>query len=225
MQKVIEPYYRPMGWDRPTMRMLVCDGSRLLAYVGICTETTFSRRQMALFRAVMPALRRRLIDERRFDEAQLCNLALEAALELIPAPAFVTSSLGAIRYANAAGVRLLETDRRETVGSLHTKNGPRPELYDVTRLTIGNDTSYLAVRRINDREPALRCAIAARRWGLTRREADVLGWLVRGATNYRIAAELGCAEATIEIHVSRILAKFDCANRSQAVGKVLGLCD
>ena len=52
--------------------------------------------------------------------------------------------------------------------------------------------------------------------GLTARESDVLDHLVLGATNARIAGLLGVSEATVKGHVSRILDKLGCSNRSQA---------
>jgi DNA-binding CsgD family transcriptional regulator len=64
-------------------------------------------------------------------------------------------------------------------------------------------------------------AAAATRWSLTPRETEVASWIVRGATNQRIAAELGCAEHTVEVHVTRILAKSDLTSRAELVAKIL----
>ncbi|MGF1647860.1 MAG: response regulator [Kineosporiaceae bacterium] len=51
---------------------------------------------------------------------------------------------------------------------------------------------------------------------LTTREQEVLAGLGRGASNARLAAELGIAEATVKTHVSRILDKLGCASRVEA---------
>lgn len=51
---------------------------------------------------------------------------------------------------------------------------------------------------------------------LTPREHDVLEALGRGRTNAEIAAALGLSEATVKGHVSRLLAKTGCSNRTQA---------
>lgn len=54
--------------------------------------------------------------------------------------------------------------------------------------------------------------------GITPREREVLGLLVRGLTNRQIAAELSITEKTAEGHVSNILAKLGVASRVQAAG-------
>jgi two-component system nitrate/nitrite response regulator NarL len=51
---------------------------------------------------------------------------------------------------------------------------------------------------------------------LSDREAQILHFLTRGASNKLIARELGVAEATIKVHVKAILRKVKAANRTQA---------
>jgi len=60
---------------------------------------------------------------------------------------------------------------------------------------------------------------AARRWELTPKQADVLGLLVHGLTNRSIAAALGCAESTVELHVTTLLRKAHCSGRAQVVAR------
>jgi DNA-binding CsgD family transcriptional regulator len=61
---------------------------------------------------------------------------------------------------------------------------------------------------------------AARRWGLTPRQRETLDLVVQGLTNKEIAADLGCQEGTVEVHVSQILKKSGAGNRAGLVGKV-----
>lgn len=51
---------------------------------------------------------------------------------------------------------------------------------------------------------------------LTKREREVLACLGKGLSNAQIARRLFLSQATVKGHVSRILVKLDCANRSQA---------
>jgi DNA-binding NarL/FixJ family response regulator len=63
--------------------------------------------------------------------------------------------------------------------------------------------------------------------GLTNREREVLGLLVQGHTNKRIAEELFISESTAGVHVSNILGKLGVGTRTEAatVATRLGLVD
>ncbi len=56
---------------------------------------------------------------------------------------------------------------------------------------------------------------------LTRRETEVLGYLVRGASNHSIAKACGITYHTAASHVRHILAKLEARNRSEAAFKAL----
>jgi DNA-binding CsgD family transcriptional regulator len=71
-----------------------------------------------------------------------------------------------------------------------------------------------AVRTTAD--PA-RIAVAAQAWGLTARQVDVLRRAVTGDGNKEIAAELGCAEVTVEFHMTALLRKASAGSRAQLV--------
>ena len=60
---------------------------------------------------------------------------------------------------------------------------------------------------------------AAASGGLTRRERDVLRLLAEQKTDQEIAAVLFLSRRTVNWHVRSILAKLDCASRSEAVSK------
>jgi DNA-binding CsgD family transcriptional regulator len=56
-------------------------------------------------------------------------------------------------------------------------------------------------------------------WVLTRAQAEVLNGVVRGLSNKEIANELGKAEATVEVHVTRILRKSGASGRTGLVSR------
>lgn len=51
---------------------------------------------------------------------------------------------------------------------------------------------------------------------LSNRELEVLPLLIQGVSNKEIARQLGIADATVKIHVRRILKKINASNRTQA---------
>jgi DNA-binding CsgD family transcriptional regulator len=53
--------------------------------------------------------------------------------------------------------------------------------------------------------------------GLTLRELQTLHLLAAGKTNKEIASTLGISMGTVELHVTHILTKLNCENRTQAV--------
>ncbi len=55
---------------------------------------------------------------------------------------------------------------------------------------------------------------AKKTWNLTPRQVDILSCLVKGATNKEIAAELGCAEGTVELHVTEVLRRAVSSSRN-----------
>jgi len=62
---------------------------------------------------------------------------------------------------------------------------------------------------------------AAERYGLTERETEVLGLMVRGLTNDQIAGELRIAPTTAKSHVASILSKLNVRSRVEAVALAL----
>ena len=50
---------------------------------------------------------------------------------------------------------------------------------------------------------------------LTKRQAEVLTWIQRGASNKQIAKTLNITESTVKIHVSRLLKLYAVRSRQQ----------
>ncbi|ACU35958.1 response regulator transcription factor [Actinosynnema pretiosum subsp. pretiosum] len=64
-------------------------------------------------------------------------------------------------------------------------------------------------------EPDGRTEARRRLSGLTPREREVAEAVGRGASNAGIARELFLSESTVKVHIGRIMAKLDAANRTQ----------
>ena len=56
---------------------------------------------------------------------------------------------------------------------------------------------------------------------LTKREIQLLRWMVEGYSNKAIAQELFISENTVKYHIRNILQKLDVQNRTEAVSYVL----
>ena len=162
-------------------------------------------------------------------DAPVLLSALGAALEQIAAPAFVLRGAEppVIVHANSAGRVLVDGDAARVDADLRQAMCGKPGSaapYFVARLAspgVGNH--YLAVRRARQRDAAPNITVAAARWSLTRRQAEVLSLLAQGAANKTIAAELRCAEHTVEVHVSALLKRSDSESRSELVARLWGL--
>ena len=66
-----------------------------------------------------------------------------------------------------------------------------------------------------EEQESRRCAKVAKRYGLTRREEEILLLLMRGYTLSRIASELYVAESTMKTHSRHIYRKVGVANRQE----------
>lgn len=64
-------------------------------------------------------------------------------------------------------------------------------------------------------EPDGRAEARRRLSGLTPREREVAEAVGRGASNAEIAKELFLSESTVKVHIGRIMAKLDAANRTR----------
>jgi len=79
--------------------------------------------------------------------------------------------------------------------------------------------AFLEGEQATDPRAGARTVGLARIHGLTPRQAEVLTHLATGKTNKAIATILGCAEGTVELHVTALLAKFECSGRTELVAR------
>ncbi len=101
------------------------------------------------------------------------------------------------------------------------KSTPPEDLIDLVRVAAAGHTvlSPAAARRLVAASADQRSARARAKQlvaRLTAREAEVLAGLGEGRSNADIAAALYLSEGTVKGHVSQILVKLGCANRTQA---------
>ena len=205
------------------IRVLVCDGPSLLAWVGGFREAPFDARERTLFQRLVSPLRDRLRLERALDAEPGLRASLAAALEAIPHEAFIVNDAGAPLHANSLAKAWLDrrprTGRRALAGAL--RGASVEGQFTVARIAVKGASPHclLISRAAPDVEARTRAA--ARRWGLSPRQAEVLKWIARGDHTARIGVELGISDRTVESHVEAIFAKADVASRSQLVAAVM----
>lgn len=207
--------------DREQLRVLVCDGPSILAWVGGFRPDRFTAHEARLLGSLVPALHETLRMERRLDSAGLGAMALEACLEHIAGAAFVVSRRGFIEHANRAGWAELDQRGIDVVRAVNEAiEGKRPG-WSVAPLGGPIERpDHLVIAPAPRHDAAALAARAASRWSLTPRQGDVLALVAEGFTNVRIALELGCSPRTVEIHISKILRRADCDSRAALVAKV-----
>lgn len=203
------------------LRVLVCDGDRLLGWVGGYRDKPFDKRERLLLQRLVAPLGACLLRQAQVADSALNAALLGPAIEAIGAPAFILTPTGTIRYANQPGHAFLTLDPgvRSRLRSA-AKSQKVPSGMTLTRITEPGVPPYaLAILRAPPADPALRVAAAIPRWGLTQREAVVLDLLARGLSNRSISTQLRCAPGTVEVHVSRVLAKAGAESRGALIAR------
>jgi DNA-binding NarL/FixJ family response regulator len=217
---VVEEMWPRLGiWGHDQIRVLVCEGPMLLAWIGGYREEPFTRREMRLFSFLLPAVRRTLSLRRRLIDAGAHQAGLVHAMEAIGAAAFLADRGGRVVHANLAGESLLDERPRSTREQIRHEIAREGSDQSAARIDApGMPERFLVVlRQAVDVDARLRTA--AVRWGVTRREFDVLRGVVRGDSNKEIALRLALHEGSVERHVTSLLRKARCDGRSRLVAR------
>jgi DNA-binding NarL/FixJ family response regulator len=148
-------------------------------------------------------------------DARTAAAAVAAALERIPAPAFVVNGEGRVGYANRDGraLRLAEAQLRAATA----QPGPR----GWSNLSLGGSWYLVVAAAAANDDAEERLARARARLRLSARRGEVLALLVGGATNKTIAELLGIAVRTVEVHLTAIYERAGVENRASLVSFVL----
>jgi DNA-binding CsgD family transcriptional regulator len=220
-----ESLYRAVGLPgQDQVRVLLCDGSRLLSWLGASRQEPFTRREAGVLRYLTRPVQQRLRLERQLRPAWPGTLALEAALEALGRPAFLIGPRGTIDFGNTPGSSLLERDPRGVLASIEESAlAPSGAPFAITRLAAAGSPAYLlAIQRDTSPGMGSRVAEAQRRWGLTARQTQVLELMVTGATNKDIARQSGCAVVTVEKHVTDLYRRSGSRSRADLLRRLFG---
>lgn len=199
------------------LRVLVCDGPALLAWVGGFRRRPYSIGERARLGKLAPALQRRLRLERQLRAGGLARASLAVALESLSVAALIVTSDGRVESANSAARGLMKEGRVPKRGGLEALR----QKFELTPIdAMGMRLHYLAIHRGGPGERSARIEAAAQQWQLTPRETQVLALLAQGDANKLVGHKLGCRARTVEIHVSSILRKAKCGSRAEVIARV-----
>jgi DNA-binding CsgD family transcriptional regulator len=203
------------------LRVLLCHGANVLAWVGAMRARPFTAHDRSLMQTLVPALLKRLTYERRLADTQVPLATLAAVLESVSGEAFLLRDDESVLLANSIGRRLLERDPLGPASALHEKLAGRgSSAFVVTPVAAaGQPARFLVFRPSGALDPSERSSALGARFRLTKRQCQVLALLARGQCNKSISAALGCAEGTVELHVSALLAKLGCSSRAETVAR------
>lgn len=217
--------YREAGIDKQyLLRMLICDGATLLAWLGVFLPEQASEHARQVLSSLAGPLQKRLKLETLVGKSSASAAVLETVLERLAAPSFLLLAEGKIEHANSSGRAMMNANPfglRESLLKCLTPNGNGTDrAFDVTRLSsAGVPDHYLAVQRRGPEHDASKVEEAVKRWGLRPPGARVLSKLIHGHANKTIAEKLGCTESTIELHVTHILRQAAVDSRAALIAK------
>jgi len=89
-------------------------------------------------------------------------------------------------------------------------------------LTLARDYAFASSHRFREEGARLEEGRGAAP-RLTKRELEVLQWVMVGKSSWEIARITNCSEATVNFHLANVRQKFDVNTRQQAVVKAIGL--
>jgi DNA-binding CsgD family transcriptional regulator len=208
------------------LRALICEGNSLLAWVGGFRADAFRDEDPEHFDELLPFLRHRLLLERRALRAQLTSAVLPIAMEALVAPAFIVAESGRILEANSLGQQWLAHDAMAASFTLREAvRGAGQEVgFEVARIEFGSARPAYFVWRRNPPPGAMGAADErACRRGLTPRQRTAMRLLALGLSNKALATEMGCAQKTVEVHVSAVLKKAHASSRAELLAKIFGV--
>lgn len=149
---------------------------------------------------------------------------VEAVLEAIAGPAAIlhrAQTQYIVLQMNAAAERENRCDPGAVVDGVRRALEAREGPWRVTLVDFGDESRevYLAMRPIGRHDPEPRLSDWVRRLELSARKAAVLLHLSRGESNKEIACALGCAENTVELHVTGLLRATGFSSRTELIAR------
>ena len=234
-----EEFYRPLGVHHQLMVALEARPSHLIYVALNRSRTPFTEEERQLLTALQPHASRALQQLRELHRLRSTLASFETLVNNLNQGVVCLSVHNRIRWASTRARRFLQTYWRNAPGTVSLPDTLLAWLHKNLKATgsggavrqpliIQSRTSRLAVRLLvekNERylffeEVAIQPTFEEfKQFGLTDREAEVLGWVAQGKSNDDTAAILTVCSQTVKKHLERIYSALGVTNRTEAALK------
>jgi DNA-binding CsgD family transcriptional regulator len=198
------------------VRVLVCDGPRLLGWVGVIRWQPLDRRLKAHFARLVPALRARLELDELLRAREGARAALDTLLDAIDVPCLLLDRRGRIEHLNDPARRLATTSPGLLAAARRSPAQQNPLFQSRPVLVRGVPASTLVTLCPS---PLERRGAVARDWRLTPRQEAVLELVVEGLSNKQVASRLGISEGTVELHMTAVFQRTRTSSRGELIAR------
>jgi DNA-binding NarL/FixJ family response regulator len=208
------------------LRIMVCQGSSLLACVAVLREEAFDAADSVQLETLAGLLRQGLIRERNGHATGTHRSLLEFLLELVPEPALVLSAGGWIEQANTAALDWLRSGNANAALSALREALGRGETHPEFVVSALDDRGCPGYRLVLCRKAELGTDAVVRAshfWQLRPRQVAVLEQVAMGRSNKEVAAALGCAEVTVERYLTALFRVSGSQSRTELIARLYEL--
>jgi DNA-binding CsgD family transcriptional regulator len=207
------------------IRMLVCEGPRLLLWIGAMRDAPFVDEEVDLLQSLAEPLRARLNTQRQLDGVLLHEPMVSAMLDALELPALILTQTGKLEFLNRRARDLLERAEGAALVTALRKQVANKQQHPSFSLTPlrGCPGYLLATYSRDDKRLAQVVAHARTRWQLSARTTAFLEQLARGMSNKEIAARLSCAEVTVEKQLTLLFRSSGVRSRTELMAKLHAL--
>ncbi|HEY3494476.1 MAG TPA: helix-turn-helix transcriptional regulator [Polyangiaceae bacterium] len=198
------------------VRVLVCDGARLLGWVGVIRRKPLERRIEPLFTKLVPALRARLELDDLLRDRELSRASLDATLGAIEVPSLILDRKGNVEHLNDPARRLATTrpDLLAAARAALVRPSPLFRLHPVLVRGVPASTLVTLCPSPLDLKNG-----SAKEWRLTPRQKAVLELVVEGLSNKQVASRLGISEGTVELHMTAVFQRTRTSSRAELIAR------
>lgn len=231
-----DEFYRPLGVRHQMMVSLETSPSQLIYVALNRSRTPFTDEERALLTAIQPHASHTLRHIRELNRWRTTIASFSTFIDTLSQGVVCLSPNFKVRWASKRARHYLRNHLGWTPNTIHLPKvlqqwltasqqpaGKMPRTLSIrseagslmARVLKDQQTLYLLLEEISDQHTF----DALKTFGLTNREAEVLGWITCGKSNEQIAAILGIGPQTVKKHLEHVYSVLGVTNRTEAALK------